>query len=425
MTDGVGTSGTPLRHAGHGPGGGGGTALHHRATLPVDRSVLWTPSRDPGDPGGPAASGPYELFLTRSVVRDIDVHSSTDGRDSHFGFLLGHLYRCPDTGVHYAVADLAVPSAELISEDAPDPFLLTAWADSQAAFREHGGVLIGWYHSHYLLGLILSEGDREMNERYFGEPWQCCVLTVPDPARPMGAVFRPAAAQAGAEAEPAPFRELVSVEDIPASGPLASALKWKNYMPDREVQPVPDDADLREARETPPVIAVPAAGDSVASSMTLVLPDNRFERQYPRLPVRRRTIVWLLAIVAVAIGGYVGGLRLFRSTGDAPPVAVVPVERPPRRPPEVERFLQASTDLEEAMLGYEERRQDFDLGRIGCELLAGGYATADNAFISMAGAYAALGDSADETLTADYERLVEDMNQLNQHFDASACPRPE
>ena len=130
MTDGVGTSDTPLRHAGRGPGGGDGTALHHRATLPVDRSVLWTPSRDPGDPGGPAASGPYELFLARSVVREIDVHSSTDGRDSHFGFLLGHLYRCPDTGVHYAVADLAVPSAELVSEDAPDPFLLTAWADS-------------------------------------------------------------------------------------------------------------------------------------------------------------------------------------------------------------------------------------------------------------------------------------------------------
>jgi len=248
MTDGVGTSGTPLRHAGHGPGGGGGTALHHRATLPVDRSVLWTPSRDPGDPGGPAASGPYELFLTRSVVRDIDVHSSTDGRDSHFGFLLGHLYRCPDTGVHYAVADLAVPSAELISEDAPDPFLLTAWADSQAAFREHGGVLIGWYHSHYLLGLILSEGDREMNERYFGEPWQCCVLTVPDPARPMGAVFRPAAAQAGAEAEPAPFRELVSVEDIPASGPLAKS------SPCRTTRTCGRQGRLRRSLPCPPLV---------------------------------------------------------------------------------------------------------------------------------------------------------------------------
>jgi len=425
MADGVSTGDTPLRHAGRGAGGGDGAARHHRATLPVDRSVLWTPSRDPGDPGGPAASGPYELFLTRSVVRAIDVHSSAEGRQSRFGFLLGQLYRCPDTGVHYAVADRAVLSEELISEDVPDPFLLRAWAESQAAFREHGGVLIGWYHSHYLLGLILSEGDREMNERYFGEPWQCCVLTVPDRSRPMGAVFRPSAAQAGAEAEPTPFRELLAVEDIPASGPLASALKWKNYIPDREVLLAPADADMGEAPETPPVIGVPSGRDSVTSSMTLVLPDNRPERLYPRLPIRRRTIVWLLAIVALTIGGYMGGVQLLRSGGEAAPDEAAPVERLPRRPPEVERFLQASIEVDEAMLGYEERRQDFDLGRIGCELLAGGYAVADDAFISMAGAYAALGAAADEQLTADYERIVEDMNQLNQHFDASACPRPE
>ena len=77
------------------------------------------------------------------------------------------------------------------------------------------------------------------------------------------------------------------------------------------------------------------------------------------------------------------------------------------------------------MLRYEERRQDFDLGRIGCEMLAGGYATADDSFITMAGAYAGLGSAIDETLDAEYERLVEDMNRLNQHFDASGCPRPE
>ena len=77
------------------------------------------------------------------------------------------------------------------------------------------------------------------------------------------------------------------------------------------------------------------------------------------------------------------------------------------------------------MLRYQERRQDFDLGRIGCELLAGGYAAADDAFIAMAGSYARLGTAADETLNAEYERLVEETNRLNQHFDASGCPRPE
>ncbi len=77
------------------------------------------------------------------------------------------------------------------------------------------------------------------------------------------------------------------------------------------------------------------------------------------------------------------------------------------------------------MLGYDERKQDFDLGRIGCELLAGGYSTADDVFIAMAAAYAGLGAQGDEPLTLTYERLVDDMNLINVHFDASACPRPE
>jgi len=156
-----------------------------------------------------------------------------------------------------------------------------------------------------------------------------------------------------------------------------------------------------------------------------VLADNRADRMYPRLPVRRRTIVWLFAVVAVMVGGYLGGLQIFRAGGEPPPPAPTPVERQPQVPAEVQRFVDSSANLEEAMLRYDERRQDFDLGRIGCEMLAGGYAAADDAFIIMAGSYAGLGAAVNETLDAEYERLVEDMNRLNEHFDASRCPRPE
>ena len=425
MTDGMKSGDTPLRNAAGGPGGGDDLVRHHRASLPVDRSVLWAPIRDPGDPAGPAESGPYELFFARSALRQINRHSEADGRESRFGFLLGNLYRCPESGVHYAVIDRVMAKDESLSEDAPDPFLLRAWADSQEEFREHGGALIGWYHTHYLLGVMLSEGDREMNDRYFGQPWQCSVLIVPDPARPMGAVFRPSATQGSTEGELASFRELLAVEDIPASGPIPSAVRWRNYTADREVQPQAPDAVEAAGPETPPLVRVQPPIDAGASSVTLVLADNQADRMYPRLPVRRRTIVWLLAVVAVMIGGYLGGLQVFRSGGQPPPVAPVPVERPPQVPAEVQRFLDASTGLEQSMLRYDERRQDFDLGRIGCEMLAGGYAAADDAFIIMAGSYAGLGAAVDETLDAEYERLVEDMNRLNQHFDASGCPRPE
>ena len=425
MSDGKTSGDTPLRHAARGIGGGDASPTHHRAALPVDRSVLWTPIRDPGDPAGPAVSGPYELFLARSAIRQINENSEAEGKEPRFGFLLGHVYRCPESGVHYSVADKVLPADEPISEDAPDPFLLRAWADSQASFREHGGVLIGWYHTHYMLGLILSEADREMNERYFGQPWQCCVLVVPDPARPLGAVFRSFAALAETEEEPAPFRELLAMEDVPPEGPIATAVRWKNYLPDRDVRPSAARPDEPEGRETPSVVPErPPSGEQL-SSMTLVLPENPSERMYPRLPLRRKTIIWLLAAVAMMLGGYFGGLRLFQSDGDTTPVTPVPVEQPPPVPPEVQRFRDAATGLEEMMLRYEERRQDFDLGRIGCELLAGGYAAADDAFIAMAGSYAGLGPAADETLNAEYERLVEETNRLNQHFDASGCPRPE
>ena len=415
---------TPLRHAAHGAEGGDESARHHRAALPVDRSVLWTPSRDPGHPDGPARAGPYELFLARSALRDLDAHSQADVKESRFGFLLGHLYRCPESGVHYSVVDRVIPTDEPMSEDAPDPYLLRAWADSQGTFREHGGVLVGWYHTHYLLGLMLSEGDREMNERYFGQPWQCCLLVVPDATRPMAAVFRPSRDQDDAEGELAPFRELLAVEDLPSSGPIPSAVRWKNYVPDREVEPEPSGVHAAAA-ETPPIVAAEPSPEAYPPSMTLVLPDNRADRMYPRLPVRRRSIILLIAVVAVAIGGYVGGMQIFRSGGPSSPVVSVPVEQPPQVPEAVQRFLDASTDLEEAMLRYEERRQDFDLGRIGCEMLAGGYAAADDAFIALAGSYARLGAAADETRDVEYERLADDMNELNQHFDASGCPRPE
>jgi proteasome lid subunit RPN8/RPN11 len=430
MTQGNPSGDVPLRHAGRGSAAAVGDARHHRAKMPVDRTVLWKPRRDPGDPIGPAEQGPYELFLTRSALRQIERRSrEAEDSESHFGFLLGRLYRCPETGVHYSVVDRVIPAGERMSEDAPDPYLLRAWAEAQPIFREHGGVLIGWYHTHYLLGLMLSEGDREMNDRYFGEPWQCCVLTVPDPARPLGGVFRPSGGDEGIGSEIGPFRELLAVEDMPVSGPIPTVVRWKNYEPDREVKVDEEkgagEVEAAAASEAPSVEPVGSGRGSTPSSMTLVLADNENERLYPRLPIRRRAIIWLLAIVAVAIGGYWGGLQLFESGGEPEAPAVTPAQRPPPVAPEVQDFRDAATQLEQAMLRYEERRQDFDLGRIGCELLAGGYAGADGAFVSMAAAYAALGEAADESLEARYEQLVVDMNRLNEHFDTSGCPRPE
>ena len=69
MTDGMKSDDTPLRHAAGGPGGGDEAVRHHRAALPVDRSVLWAPIRDPGDPAGPAGPPPLLRSFSRRICR--------------------------------------------------------------------------------------------------------------------------------------------------------------------------------------------------------------------------------------------------------------------------------------------------------------------------------------------------------------------
>lgn len=416
-----GDEGISLKEAGHGGRPAeSGRVPHGRAPLPLERSVLWIPRRDPGAPAVPATEGPYELFLGQPALAEAVRHVSADQREGRFGFLLGAVFRCPDSGIHYAVADRSLPAGEPFSEDAPAAYLLRAWAECQAAFRDHGGVLLGWYHSHYLLGLFLSEGDQETNRRYFGAPWQCSLLFVPDPERPLGAVFRPAQDGEAHAPDPAPFRELMAFGRIREGRATPSVVPWTNYAPDREVEPAGKGGGAagNEISEEP---LMPPVERSVApSTMTLVLPDDESERLFPRLPRHRLRQLGLVTAAAVALIASVVVVRSVtrgtRGGFDGPaPAALSPEQR---------RFRQATAEVDAAVARYVERSQDFDLGRIGCDLLSSGYSSADDAFVGMAAAFAALGAAPDSTRAAEYDRLAEDVNEVNRHFDGSGCPRP-
>ena len=87
--------------------------------------------------------------------------------------------------------------------------------------------------------------------------------------------------------------------------------------------------------------------------------------------------------------------------------------------------MQAGSGLEAATERYDERARDFDLGRIGWDLLRSGYASTDDAFVGMAAAYARLNVASDSREAVEYDRLVNEMNTVNEHFDASGCPRPQ
>lgn len=419
-----------LRDAGRGRPGATAESrdVHVRVVFPVDRAALWVPRRSP-TPEPPTPDGPYELVFQRDVLREMARHVTEDPRESRFGFLLGRLHRCPTSGVHYALVDRALPAGEEFVEEAPGAYLLRAWADAQPEFRRHPGVLVGWYHSHRLLGLLLSEGDMDANRRYFNEAWQCCVLFVPDETRPLGSVFRPGAQESSRKPpDPAAFWEVPSDDERAPAGP---ALDWTNYEIQREVSvpglPMPE----RDAMEPPPASASSGGpsgvqSGSVTPSVSVVIPAESSDSQ-PLAP-RRRIVSWttvfaLIAIVAlIAIAASVG----LRSNAPTP-VTRPTLQRPtgPAGSSELTRYREIAAELRTSIDRYGERARDFDLGRIGCDLLTTGYGVVDASFIQFVAMRAQLDADQGSEPAMEFDRLSEEVDDVNGHFDASGCPRPE
>ena len=405
-----------LRDAGRGRPGSTDESrdVHVRAPFPVDRAVLWVPRRSPA-PEPPTPDGPYELVFQREVLRDMSRHATGDVRESRFGFLLGRLHRCPDSGVHYALVDRALPASEEFVEEAPGAYLLRAWADAQPEFRRHPGVLVGWYHSHRLLGLLLSEGDMDANRRYFSEVWQCCVLFAPDESRPLGSVFRPGIQETSRKApDPAAFWEISSDDESATAGP--PALDWTNYEIKRESPGagIPSDGPISEGvrSATPPV--------------SLVIPAESSDSQ--PLPPRRRIASWTTVFALVAITAMVAIVASVGLRSNAPPPVTRPTIQRPDRPavsPDLTRFRAIAAELRTSIDRYQERARDFDLGRIGCDLLTTGYGVVDASFIEFVAVRARLEAEQGSEPALEFDRLSEEVDDVNGHFDASGCPRPE
>lgn len=419
-----------LRDAGRGRPGASADSrdIHVRAPFPVDRAVLWVPRRSP-TPESPTPDGPYELVFQRAVLTEMARHATGDPRESRFGFLLGRLHRCPTSGVHYALVDRVLPASEEFVEEAPGAFLLRAWADAQPEFRRHPGVLVGWYHSHRLLGLLLSEGDLDANRRYFNEAWQCCILFVPDETRPLGSVFRPGAQESGRKSpDPAAFWE-ISSEDEAVSG--RGGLDWTNYEIRQGVSvpglPAPEHeamASLPESGSSGRPLGAPS--DSVSPAVSVVIPAESADAQ-PLAP-RRRIVSWRTILTAVAIFGLIAVLAFLGLRSNTPTPRVRPTMQRPTRPavsPDLARYREIAAELRTAIDSYEERGRDFDLGRIGCDLLTTGYGAVDASFIRFVAMRARLAAQPGSEPALEFDRLSEEVDDVNRHFDSSGCPRPE
>ena len=170
--------------------------------------------------------------------------------------------------------------------------VLSAHANPAAGSRP-----VGWYHSHTRSEIFLSEGDLQIHNRFFPEPWQVALVMKPhtfQPAR-FGFFFRQADGSVHATAS---YREdaldALPMRQIPAGVPTAPP---SNDPPQRNFRPVPVAGPVLESvvAATPPATADAAAPPPAPAAAELPVPKFVVESESSA----RRWLVAGIAIVAV------------------------------------------------------------------------------------------------------------------------------
>ncbi len=195
--------------------------------MPMERAILWNPS---AGGGGPRASGraPYPIFFQQEAVVALQDHLKASPEQAIFGFLIGTLFRDPETGVLYAVIDKTLRLNQAIYGDKTEVVVARLWDRMQEQLARTSGRLLGWYHSHPGSELSLTTHDVETHEKYFTEPWQVAVLVAAEAEGMVGGFFRAGSHAAWAET-PLAFYELLQSDSIRAGGKKRSFIMWKNY----------------------------------------------------------------------------------------------------------------------------------------------------------------------------------------------------
>ena len=103
------------------------------------------------------------------------------------GILLGDWQEGRLTISHYAALDC---------EHALGPSFTLSLSDEtrlqeliRAASGSGAGLVVGWYHSHTRTGVLLSESDLTIHNRFFPESWQVALVVKPHTFEPMRAGF--------------------------------------------------------------------------------------------------------------------------------------------------------------------------------------------------------------------------------------------
>src|SRR2546422_7291433 len=197
--------------------------------MPVDRSILWNPSL-PGARPSAGGRAPYPIFFQQEAVIALQEHLKSSPTQAIFGFLVGDVYRDPETGVLYSIIDKTLKLSQPIYGDKTDVVVSRLWDRMQEQLKKAAGTLLGWYHSHPGQGGFLTAHDVETHEKFFTDPWQVAILVAAEAGGVTGRFFR-SSQNTDWHRTPLPFYELLQPDSIKADGKKRSFITWRNYKP--------------------------------------------------------------------------------------------------------------------------------------------------------------------------------------------------
>ena len=193
--------------------------------MPMERAILWNPSLPGARQSGRA---PYPIFFQQEAVIALQEHLKGSPTQAIFGFLIGDVYRDPETGVLYTVIDKTLKLSQAIYGDKTEVVVARLWDRMQEQLAKAAGSLLGWYHSHPGQGGYLTTHDVETHEKYFTDPWHVAILVAAEAGGVTGRFFR-ASQNADWHKTPLPFYELLQPDSIKPDGKKRSYITWRNY----------------------------------------------------------------------------------------------------------------------------------------------------------------------------------------------------
>jgi proteasome lid subunit RPN8/RPN11 len=141
-----------------------------------------------------------------------------------------------------------------------------------AAATGAGRVTVGWYHSHTRTGVMLSDTDLTIHNRFFPETWQVALVVKPHTLEPMrggfffrghGGIIHSSASYREFPIDSQPLRQVprpvpVETAEQPASRPepVGGAIVDVRAEPEAAAAPVAPVVDIQAEPEEPPAVPI-------------------------------------------------------------------------------------------------------------------------------------------------------------------------